>query len=193
MHMGRYEDAKRRARESIRLARRTGYSDEIRLSLLLSGSVALARELYIEAQVFLDEGTAGIDDIPQLDDWGWGMMLLVLAACRLGRSDQARELVARILQRASKVGAAVPAYWVFAAAALYMAEQGKTERAVGTYALASCHPFVAHSKWLAGVIGQQLDAAAATLPEKVAAAAKARDLDRGSQAAVSQLLAEMKR
>jgi tetratricopeptide (TPR) repeat protein len=193
MHLGQYEDAKRRARESLRLARRTGHSDEVRLSLLLSSSVALARELYIEAQVSLDEGTADIDEIRPWDDWGWGMTLLVLAACRLGRLNQARELVTRALHTASKVGEAIPAYWVFAPAALYLAEQGKYEQAVGTYALVSSHPLVAHSKWLAGVIGQHIDAAAATLPEKVTVGAEARGLNRGSQATVSELLAELRR
>jgi tetratricopeptide (TPR) repeat protein len=193
MHLGRHEDAKRRAWESIRMARRAGYGDEIRLSLLLSGSVALARERYIEAQVFLDEGTAGMDEIRQPDDWGWAMTLLVLSACRLGRPDQARELVTRVLQRASEEGAAVPAHWVFAAAAVYLAKQGNDERAVETYALAACHPFVAHSKWLAGVVGQHIDAAAAALPERVAVTAAGRGLNRGSQATMSELLAEMRR
>jgi tetratricopeptide (TPR) repeat protein len=191
MHLGRYEDAKRRARESLRLARRTGHSDEIRLSLLLSSSIALAREQYIEAQVSLDEGTADIDEIRQWDDWGWGMTLLVLAACRLGRSDQARELVTIALQRASEVGEAIPAYWIFAPAALYLAEQGNYEQAVGTYALVSRHPLITHSKWLAGLIGQHIDAAVASLPEKVTTAAEARGLNRGSQAVVSELLAEL--
>jgi tetratricopeptide (TPR) repeat protein len=193
MHLGRYEAAKRRTRESIRMARRTGHSDEIRLSLLLSSSVALARGQYIEAQVFLDEGTADIDEIRQWDDWGWGMTLLVLAACRLDRSDQARELVTRTLQGASEVGEAIPAYWVFATAALYLAEQGNYEQAVETYALVSCHPWVVHSKWLAGVIGQHIDAAVATLPEKVTVAAETRGLNRGPQATVSELLAELRR
>ena len=121
------------------------------------------------------------------------MALLVLAACRLGRLDQARELVTRALQRAFEVGEAIPAYWTFASAALYLAEQGNYEQAVGTYALASCHPLVAHSKWFAGVVGQHIDAAAATLPEKVTVAAQARGLNRGSQATVSELLAEFRR
>jgi hypothetical protein len=160
--------------------------------LLLSSSVALAREQYIEAQVFLDESTADIDDIRQWDDWGWGMTLLVLAACRLGRSDQARELVTRTLEGASEVGEAIPDYWIFTTAALYLAEQGDYERAVETYALASRHPLVAHSKWLAAVIGPRIDAAVATLPEKVSAAAEARALNRGSQAIVLELLAELR-
>ena len=192
MHLGRYEDAKRRARESLRLARRTGHSDEIRLSLLLSSSVALAREQYIEAQLFLDEAAADFDEIRPWDDWGWGMTLLVLAACRLGRSDQARELVTRALQVASEVGKAIPAYWIFATAALYLAEQGNCEQAVGMYALVSCHPLVAHSKWLAFLIGQHIDAAAATLPEKVTVGAEARGRNRDTRAAVSELLAELK-
>ena len=191
MHLGRYEDATRRARESNHMARRTGHSDEIRLSLLLSSSVALAREQYLKAQVFLDEGTAELDEIRQGDDWGWAMTLLVVAACRLGRSDQARELVTKALQGASDVGEAIPAYWTFASAALYLAEQGEYEKAVGTYALVSHHPLVAHSKWLAGVIGQHIDAAAGRLPEEVIVAAKARGLNRGSQATVSELLAEL--
>jgi tetratricopeptide (TPR) repeat protein len=193
MHLGRYDDAKGRARESIHMARRTGHSDEIRLSLLLSGGVALAREQYIEAQVFLDEGTADIDEIRQWDDWGWGITLLVLAACRFGRSDQARELVTKVLQRASEVGESIPPYWIFATAALYLAEQGNHEQAVGAYALVSRHPLVAHSKWLAGVVGQHIDAAAAALPGEVTVAAEARGLNRGPQATVSELLAELRR
>jgi tetratricopeptide (TPR) repeat protein len=193
MHLGRYEDAKSRARESIRMARRTGHSDEIRLSLLLSSSLALAQEQTIKAQVFLDEGTADIDEIREWDDWGWGMTLLVLAACRLGRSEQAREYVIRALQGASEVGEAIPAYWIFATAALYLAEQDKYEQAVETYALVSCHPLVAHSKWLASTIGQHIAAAAAALPEKVTMEAEARGQSRGPQATVSELLAELRR
>jgi hypothetical protein len=157
--------------------------------LLLSSSVALARGQYIKAQVFLDEGTAELDEMRQGDDWGWAMTLSVVAACRLGRSDQARELVTEVLQAASKDGETIPAYWTFASAALYWAEQGDDEQAVGTYALVSCHPLVARSKWLAGVLGQHMDAAAATLPEEVAVAAKAQGLNQGSQAAVAALLA----
>jgi tetratricopeptide (TPR) repeat protein len=192
MHLGQYEDARRRGRESMRMARRTGHMDEIRQSLLLSGSVALARQLFIEAQVFLDEGTADIDQIRRLDDWGWGMTLLVLAACRLGRLDQAREVVTSILQRASEVGEAVPAYWISLSAAFYFAERGDYEGAVATYARASSHPLVAQSKWLEDVIGRYIEAAAATLPEKVAAAAEARGLNSDSQASVSELLAELR-
>jgi hypothetical protein len=59
--------------------------------------------------------------------------------------------------------------------------------------MASCHPFVAHSKWLGGVIGRYMEAAAATLPEKVAAAAEARGLNRDSKASVAELLAELRR
>jgi hypothetical protein len=159
----------------------------------LSSSVALAREQTIEAQLLLDEGTADIDEIRQWDDWGWGMMLLILAACRLGRSDQARELLTKALQRTSEVGEAIPACWIFAPAALYLAEQGKVEQAVETYALVSSHPLVAHSNWFSGVIGQQIDAAVATLPEQVSLAAEARGLDRGAQATVPELLQGMRR
>jgi predicted ATPase len=193
MHLGRYEDAKRRAQESMRVARRTGHRNLIRLALLLSGGVALARERYIEAQVFLDEGTADIDEIRQQDDWGWGMTLLVIAACRLGRPNQARTFVTKALRRASEVGEAIPEYWTLAAAAVYLVERGHCEQAVGTYALVSCHPFVAQSRWHAGVVGQSLDAAAARLPEKVPAVAKARALNQGPQATVLELLAELKK
>jgi hypothetical protein len=118
---------------------------------------------------------------------------LILAACRLGRSDQARELLTKALQRASEEGEAIPAYWIFAPAALYLTEKGKVEQAVETHALVSSHPLVAHSNWFAGVIGQQIDAAAATLPEQVSLAAEASGLDRGAQATVPELLAQLER
>ena len=42
-------------------------------------------------------------------------------------------------------------------------------RAVELYALASRHPLVAKSRWFADVVGEQIAAAAATLPpERVA-------------------------
>jgi hypothetical protein len=64
---------------------------------------------------------------------------------------------------------------------------------VETYALVSSHPLVAHSNWFAGVIGQQIGAAVATLPEQVSLAAEARGLNRGSQATVSELLEGLRR
>ena len=63
-------------------------------------------------------------------------------------------------------------------AARKSAKEGQVERASEPYALASRYPFAANSRWLEGVIGQQIAAAAASLPPEVAQAADERSLAR---------------
>ena len=66
------------------------------------------------------------------------------------------------------------------AVALLLLDVGETERAVELYALASCHGYVANSRWFEDVAGKEIAAVAASLPPDVLAAAqergKARDL-----------------
>jgi tetratricopeptide (TPR) repeat protein len=190
MHLGLYEETKKQARESTRLARMAGHREDILLSLLLSSGVALARESTIEAQALLDEAAAGLDKIRQRDDWGWGMALLIIAACQLGRSDQACKLLVRLLQVASDE--AIPVCWIFSSAALYLAKQGQYERAVEMYALLSGDLFVAGSEWFAWVVGQHIATVAKDLSPTVAGAAEERGRIRDLQSTIAELLAELR-
>ena len=77
------------------------------------------------------------------------------------------------------------------AIALLLADQGKKERAVELYALASRHPFVANSRWFEDVAGNRIGAVAATLPPEVAAAAQERGRARDLEATAKALLVEL--
>ncbi|MBN2390702.1 MAG: hypothetical protein JXR84_08265 [Anaerolineae bacterium] len=77
------------------------------------------------------------------------------------------------------------------ASALLLADQGKVERAVEIYALASRHPFVANSCWFEDVAGRHIAAVAAKLPPEVVVAAQERGRARDLQATVLELLEEL--
>ena len=70
-------------------------------------------------------------------------------------------------------------------------DQGETELAVELYALASCHPYVANSRWFEQVYGRKIAAVVATLPPEVVAAARERGQARDMEATAAELLAEL--
>ena len=76
--------------------------------------------------------------------------------------------------------------------ALLLAGQGRNERVVELYALASRYPLVARSRWFADVVSKQIPAAANTLlVERVSflqECGRARDLN----ATVEELLSELR-
>jgi hypothetical protein len=75
--------------------------------------------------------------------------------------------------------------------ALLLADRGEVVRAIELYALASAHPFVAHSRWFRDVAGRHIRAAAAALPPEVVAAAGERGRARDLRATAEELLAEL--
>jgi len=77
------------------------------------------------------------------------------------------------------------------AAALLLADEGQSERAVEVYALASRYPCVTNSQWYEDVAGRHIAAVAATLPPDVVAAAQERGRARDLEATVDELLAEL--
>ena len=84
-----------------------------------------------------------------------------------------------------------PLLWALPALALLLADEGQIERAVELYALALRYPFVANSRWFEDVAGNQIRAAAATLPEADVTAAKDRGQARDLHATVAELLVEL--
>jgi hypothetical protein len=86
----------------------------------------------------------------------------------------------------------MPALFGLVAAARLLADEGEMERAVELSALASHYPFVANSRWFADVAGNNIRAAAATLPELVVTAARDRGQSRDLHATVAELLGELR-
>ena len=81
-----------------------------------------------------------------------------------------------------------PTIHVLPAIALILADQGKKERAVELYALASRYPLVANSRWFEDIAGQHIAAVADTLPPEVVAEAQERGRARDLEATVKELL-----
>ncbi len=81
---------------------------------------------------------------------------------------------------------------VLPAMALFMAERGSGERAVELYALASCFPYVAGSRWFEDVVGRRIAVVAAALPPEVVAAAQERGWARDPRATAAELLEELR-
>jgi hypothetical protein len=97
------------------------------------------------------------------------------------------------LERAGKGPRFLELMTVLAGIALLLADEGRVERAVELYALASRYPFVANSRWFKDVAGQYIAAGAATLHPQAAPAAQERGRGQDLGAAVEELLVELGR
>jgi hypothetical protein len=78
-----------------------------------------------------------------------------------------------------------------AVTALFLADQGKTERAVEVYALAWRYPSVSNSRWFQDVYGRHVAAIGAVLPPEVVAAAQERGRALDPWPTAEELLAEL--
>jgi hypothetical protein len=75
--------------------------------------------------------------------------------------------------------------------ALLEAEEGRAERAVELYALASRYAHIANSRWWENVAGKHIAAAAEALPPEEVTAAQERGRARDLKETVAELLAEL--
>jgi predicted ATPase len=175
LELGRYKEAKTDLQAGLKLAREIDYQRPIALALSALGQVLLAEEEYAAAQERLQAGAAIYRAIGQRLELTRAVCNLSLAACGLGNIAEAERYAYEGLQIAAEFQAVTP--WCVlaqAAMALLLANQGKKEQAVELYALVSCHPYVANSRWFEDVTGRHIAAVAATLPPEVVAAAQER-------------------
>jgi len=81
--------------------------------------------------------------------------------------------------------------WAIPAAAFLFLVAGERGKAVELYALASSQPFVANSKWFADVVGNKIEAIAATLPDEQVAGTRASGRKKDLWQTVESLLEEL--
>jgi len=122
---------------------------------------------------------------------GWALSDLGHAVRGLGQPRQAAQYLCEVLRIAAEIGAFIPRITALPATALLLAGQGKNERAVELYALASRYPFVANSRWFEDIAGKHITKVAATLPPELVEAAKERGRARDLEDTVAELLAEL--
>ncbi len=105
-------------------------------ALQVRGAVALARGAYAQAWQWLGEGavllTAG-----KLDEVGYALALLGIAACRLGHPSEARQYVQEAMGMAAETGSFPIVLFALPAISVLLADEGQGEHAVELYALAA--------------------------------------------------------
>jgi hypothetical protein len=89
------------------------------------------------------------------------------------------------------LGAFMPVMYALPTAALLLADQGAADRAVEVHACASRYGFVANSRWFEDVAGQQIGAAATSLPQEAVQAARDRGQALDWKAMAAELLARL--
>ena len=118
--------------------------------------------------------------------------ILACALRGLGQRDQALRHLVQALRLVPDAHAFWPLLYALAVYALLLIDGGETERAVELYALASCYPFAANSRWFEDVAGKYIAAAAETLPREMVAAAQERGRARDLGATVREMLNTLK-
>jgi DNA-binding SARP family transcriptional activator/predicted ATPase len=189
-HLGRYEQARAHGQAGLALAQDLGFQWGRGACLAVLGWVALAEGAYADAHALLQESAVQLETSPL---WALYPTLAVLgyAALGLGRRAQARGHLGEALRSTAALGSHGSLAYALPGIALLLSEEGEVERAIELYALASRHPFVAHSRWFGDVAGRHIAAAAQALPPHAVAAAQERGRARDLWATVRELLSEL--
>jgi predicted ATPase/DNA-binding SARP family transcriptional activator len=193
LHHGRYERARADAEEGIALAREVDFRWTLGSSLWYLGCAALASGATVEAEQWLRESTAVLRELRHQDGVAGIRATQAIAALRLEQRPLARECLRESVRNVVEVGGFYSPLPTLSALALYAADRGRVERALELYALASCSPLVANSRWYEDVAGRYLAALAAALPPDVAAAASERGRVQDLGTALAVQLAELER
>jgi tetratricopeptide (TPR) repeat protein len=179
VHVGQYEEARAQAHTASTLARGVhdvwigGVAGLFARQIL--GWTALAEEQYAEAARWMGETVAGYHQMEHEREWlAWALVPLGRAAHGLGNRSEAQRHLFEALGIAVDIGAFIPLLHLMPIIPVVLADAGEVERAVELYALAESHPFVASSQLFEGIAGRFVEAAAATLPSDMVAAARER-------------------
>ena len=193
LHQGRYKEARDHVQTSLGLARAEGPPYCVGLNLFLLGSLDLVEGAYATAQRSLQDSVAAYRKVGgQQDDLSMASALLAIATHRLEDSCAGWQHLRCALEIAAESGVVMSLLWALPAAALLLTSEGKHERAVELYALASRYPLVAQSCWFADVVGNALAEVAATLPAQRVAALQERGRARELETTANELLGELR-
>jgi DNA-binding SARP family transcriptional activator/predicted ATPase len=191
-HLGAYREARAHYELSLAMARESGNQQFIAGDLDGLGKVGLAEEAYAEAVPLLQESLAIRRQTGMRPDEANTSVFLGCALRGLGDHRRAWDHICATLRIAAELPVVMfLSLDVVPAVALLLADRGEAARAVELYALASCYPQVANSRWHEDVVGRHIATAAETLPPEVVAAAQERGRGRDLEATVKELLAEL--
>jgi tetratricopeptide (TPR) repeat protein len=193
LHTGAYAAARVEADRVVSMAREMGWNRGVGYGKSVLGEVALAEGSFEQAYSILHESNLCLKQFTA-DPWDTNQSArLGLAARRLERRAEAWQHLADAVAWAEKGEGFNELMTTVAGIALLLADDGKAERAVELYALASRYPFVAKSRWFEDVVGEQIVGVAAALPPQVAKAAPERGRGLDLEETVAQLSVELGR
>jgi tetratricopeptide (TPR) repeat protein len=151
--------------------------------------LAIRREAYAAAMTLLRDVVSAARAADHVEWLGLGLATMVYAD-RYTSVARTQGHVTDFLRACLQTQFPLPRLFALPAIALILLDSGELERAAELYAVASCHPFVAHSHWFDEVVGQPLAAAARTSSPQTVAAAQGRGRARDLQATLEELLVE---
>jgi tetratricopeptide (TPR) repeat protein len=192
LHAGDYDAARNQAENILSRAQDLRWPRGTSRGMLLLAQVTAVQGAGEQAYGRLIEDLASLRDSADDPEAVARSVLLAVAARGLGRRSEAWQGLALALDAAAKRQRLDDWLVVLAGTALLLADDGEAERAVEVYALASRHPFVAHSRWFQELFGREIAAAAASLPLEVKAAAEERGRARELVPTVEVLAAELR-
>lgn len=174
IHLGKYT----RAREYLEISRPIyqELNSKFGQGLILADlcMIELAGEKYNEANKLSQKGLMVFQEIEVTYMIGFVLSYLAYAERGQNNPDASRQCIIKALNVTIKSSILEALLEVLPPAALLFADQGKTERAIEIYSLATCRPYVANSQWFEDVAGQTIKSIAASLPPEVVAAAEER-------------------
>jgi predicted ATPase/class 3 adenylate cyclase len=170
---GEYDRARQLSENSLSLAREIKHERGVAISLLSLGQTAYglgdsdqANQLLSQAVEKFRQINQPIDSARSLASWG-------MTWRALGEGARAWQIACESLKLASEVDAWFALVDSLSLFAVMLADRGHIERAVEVYAMLRRYPF-SRSPYFETTFGRVVDAAAASLPAEVVAAAQAR-------------------
>jgi len=191
MHLGRYDQARTSLQESLDWYQEVDNRWGIGAALQLLAQVAGVEGQYAEAKKLSRASVAAFRRSGAQADIGWAFAGLSMAAAGLGELDQARQNATEALRVALEFRHDAAPTYVLASLALLAAKEGRGERAVELWALASGTPEPTSSCLYQGLYRQHIEPVAATLTPELVAEAEASGRARDEWAALEELRSEL--
>ena len=191
LHLGCYLEARAHAESSLSLAREHDNRTAISYCCDLLGCVALAEGAFSDASRWCQESVRRWTEFESWDGTARALAHLAFAAHAQGQLEQSRKNAIDALRMVPSGTRAAPLLLCVSMLGLLLADQGRLERAIEFYALASAHPLVANSRWFDDVCGKHIEAVAQALPPELVAEAERRGRSRDLWSTAQELLAEL--
>lgn len=185
--LGWYGRSSNYINEMIQLCQTIDYPRMDAYTYYFQGWMALVNKEYEKAILNFQQSVKIFGEVEMRDEQAASMAWFACAKINLGAYRPACRLLCEALQIAVELEAVWSASWTLPVVALYLARQGKLEKALEVQVLAKRQPIPANSIWMADVAMNETDALVAALPEEVAAEAR----KRGEEAELFGFTAEL--